>query len=304
MTQPAARLLLIACCVIVQLHSPAAAKEPKVKGKDMTGLTCALFPDGSPPSRQLLNTLVLQLHWDNDGAGNLDRMAYHLRFAKVDEIQTNQGNLPRYRVFAEGAPENKVYGLATWEVGKVMNYGDRDVYVNAQGLVMTRRPNPDEEVATQLPGVELLVIPWIDSAEPTRYAIASRDQEVTAFGTLVPRPVVTQDRDCRLEARIAAPGSAAVLVVADGFAGRMRLPMILESEGEFSNVEVMTDDNGHAEVAAFPFIQGKTHGTLKVSAEGKDCLPSVQIPWNTGTPANPAIPAIPAIPAAPATPTK
>jgi hypothetical protein len=283
MTQPAYRFLLVACCVIVQLHPPAVAKESKVKEKDIAGLTYAVFRNGSTPSKELIATLVQQLHWDNGGAGNLDRMAYHLRFMKVDETQTPEGNQARYRVFAEGAPENKVYGLGTWEVGQPASYSDQDVYVNAQGLVMTRRPNPDEEAVSQLPGVELYVSPKAIPGEPTRYAIASRDREATAYGTLVPHPVVSQDGGCRLEARIAAPGSSAVLVVADGFAAQMRLSFILESQGEIANVEVTTDHNGHAVVAGFPFIQGKTQGTLKATAEGKDCLPSVQMPWDTGT---------------------
>jgi hypothetical protein len=291
----------MACCVIVQLHPPAIAKESKVKEKDIAGLTYALFPDGSTPSKELILALVQQLHWDNGGAGNLDRMSVHLRFEKVDEKHAPDGGQPRYRVFAEGASEDKVYGLATWEVGQPVNYSGQDVYVNSQGLVMTRRPNPEEEAVSQLPGAELYVIPKTVSGEPTRYGVFSRDREVTAYGTLVPHPVVTQDRDCRLEARIGAPGAAAVLVVADGFTPQMRLSVILESLGEISNIEVTTDHNGHAAVAGFPFIQGQTQGTLKASAQGKDCLPSVQVPWDSSKPAGPASPsAAPVNPAAPA----
>ncbi len=287
MTRPTARFLLIACCVIAQLHPPAFTKEPKLKEKDVSGLSYLVFRNGSTPSNELIATLVQQLHWDNGGAGNLDRMAVHLRFEKVDETHSAQGDQIRYRVFAEGAPENKVYALSTWEVGKLINNSDQDVYVNAQGLVMTRRPNPEEEGVSQLPGAELYVTPKTTPGEPTRYAVASRDRDVTAFGTIVPYPVVNVDRLCRLEARIGAPGAAAVLVVADGFTPKMRLSVILESQGDVANVEVTTDQNGHAMVAGFPFIQGKTQGVLKASAQGQNCLPSVQIPWDS-TPAAPA----------------
>ena len=126
------------------------------------------------------------MHWDNGGAGNLDRMAVHLRFEQVGEVKTPQGNLPRYRVFAEGAPENKVYGLSTWVVGKIIDNRDQDVYVNAQGLVMTRRPNPNEEGESQLPGVELYVTPKTTPGEPTRYGVASRDRDVTVNATMPP----------------------------------------------------------------------------------------------------------------------
>jgi hypothetical protein len=283
MTRPSLRFLLIACCVIVQFHPPACAKESKAKEKDISDLAYGLFRDGSTPSKEMLVTLVHQLHWDNGAAGNLDRQAYHLRFEKVGETQTPEGSVPRYRIFAEGLPENKVYGLGIWEVGKPMKSPDHDVYVNEQGLLMTHRPHPEEEIASRLPGDELIVSPTGSSGEPTRYAIISRDNEVTAYGTLVPHPVVSLEGSCRLEARVAAPGSAAVLIVADGFAPQTRLPVVLESLGEVSNIYVVTDRNGHAELAGFPFIQGKTQGTLKASAEGEDCLPSVQLTWDSGT---------------------
>jgi hypothetical protein len=277
------RFLFIACCVIVQIHPPASAKESKAKGKNMADLPYALFQDGSTPSQEMLTTLLHQLRWDNDGAGNLDRLSYHLRFVKAAEAQTSEGGVTRYRIFAEGAPEDKVYGLDVWEVGKPTSPPGQDVYVNAQGLVMTRQPRPEEEFATQLPGSEVIVSPRNISGEPTRYALISRDSDVTAYGTLVPHPVVTQVRGCRLEARVAAPDSAAVLIVADGFEPQTRLPMVLESLGEISNIDVVTDNNGHAVVAGFPIIHGKTQGTLKVSAEGNGCLPQVQLTWGSGT---------------------
>lgn len=294
MTRRLPRFLLIACCVISQLHSAAIAKEPKQKEKDVAGLSYMVFLHGSPPSDVLLESLARQMHWDNGGAGNLDRMAVHLRFEKVDQTHTAGGDQIRYRVYAEGAPENKVYGLSTLEVGKAIDNSDQDVYVNAQGLVMTRRPNLEEEGEDKLPGVELYLSPKTIPGLPTRYAVASRDRGLTAFGTIDPDPVINVDRLCRLEARIGAPGAAAVLVVADGFTPKIRLPFILESQGEIVNIEVTTDHNGHAVVAGFPFIQGKTQGVLKASAQGENCLPSVQIPWDS-TPAAPA-----AVPAAPA----
>jgi hypothetical protein len=290
MTRPASRFLLMACCVILQLPVPTIAKESKQKQQEMAGLAYIVFQNGSKPSAELLASLAQQMHWDNGGAGNLDRMAVHLRFEKVEETHTAQGGQIRYRVFAEGAPENKVYGLSTLEVGKVINNSEQDVYVNAQGLVMTRRPRPEEEAVSLLPGAELYVTPKTVPGEPTRYAVASRDRDVTAFGTIVPDPVVNVDRLCRLEARIGAPGAAAVLIVADGFTPKMRLPIILESQGEVENIEVTTDHNGHAVVAGFPYIQGKTQGILKASAEGKSCLPSVQIPWDSAPAAVPAAP--------------
>jgi hypothetical protein len=277
----ASRLPIVACCILAQVLAPLFAKESKVKEKDLGHLPYGVFPQGSKPATELLDNLIRQMHWDNGGAGNLDRLAYHLRFVKAGESRTPEGNVARYRIFAEGVPEEKVYAIATWEVGGDPNYSEQDVYVNAQGLVMTRRPNPEEENASQLPEVELTLSPKNTSGVPTRYTLLSRDGRVTAYGTVVPRPVVSQDGGCRLEVRVAAPGSAAVLIVADGFPAETRLPVVLETMGEVSNIDAVTDGNGHVVVAGFPIIQGKTQGTLKATAEGQGCLPSVLLNWGT-----------------------
>jgi len=288
MARPSSRFILIFCAIIALTISTALAKEPKVKEKDLAGLTYGVFRDGSAPGRELLEYLVEQMHWDNGGAANLDRMSVHLRFEQVGEAGTPGGNLARYRLFAEGAPENKVYDLGIWKVGGTPSYGEQDLYVNSQGLVMTRRPQADEEALSQLPGIELYVSPKTIAGEPMRYALLSRDGAVSALGTLVPHPIASQDGGCRLEARIAEPNSAAVLLIADGFAARTRLPVVLESLGEISNVDMTTDDSGHAVVAGFPFIKGQTHGVLKASAEGQNCLPTVQIPWDSSAATAPA----------------
>jgi hypothetical protein len=278
---------------VAVLHSTANAKEPKVKEKEVAGLPYMVFQHGSKPSDQLLATLAKQLHWDNGGAGNLDHLAFHLRFEKVETVKTADGNQPRYRIFAEGLPENKVYGLSTLEVGKLIVNSAQDIYVNEQGLVMTRRPQPEEEAAPRLPGAELYVTPKTVAGLPTRYAVGSRDGNVIAFGTIDPVPVVNLDRLCRLEARIGAPDAEAVLVVADGFTPQMKLTIILESQGDVVKIESTTDHSGHTVVAGFPFIQGFAKGVLKASAQGENCLPSVQIPWDS-TPAAAAVPAAPA----------
>jgi hypothetical protein len=41
-----------------------------------------------------------------------------------------------------------------------------------------------------------------------------------------------------------------------------------------------TDQDGHAVMAVVPIVPGKTQGTLKASAEGRNCLPSVLLPWS------------------------
>lgn len=245
------------------------------------------FKGQSPPSPSLLTLVERQARWDDAGAGdqNLTGSRFNpdglqLRFVKIDEQVLPGGHgTARYRMFAEGAPENKVYFWGSWPMASDLTYDPRDLYVNGQGLLMIHKPKPEQELSFKADGDEYVITTVTDRAVPTRYLLSSRDRQLMIYGTLVPNPVLMEDHTCRLEARMAQPDTSAVLIIADRFTARAKIPLVLESEG--SNVSVLMNSNaeGHAVTAVFPYVAGITHGNLKASAEGAGCLPYVVIPW-------------------------
>jgi hypothetical protein len=247
--------------------------------KTMGGLIYSSFPGEPAPSRELLETLMKQARWDTSRTGDQNPDGLRLRFEKVGGQEAQGMMPPRYRVFAEGAPENKVYGLTLWRVGEDFASDPRDIYVNSQGLVLLHKPDPRMDAALQAPGDELELTPEAATAEPVRYMLWSKDDQLEIFGTLVPSPLVTQDQTCTLEMRIAEPHASAVLIVAGGFPADARIPLILESAGQTTHMTMATNSSGNAEVADFPFAPGKMRGTLKATAEGPSCLPSVVLAW-------------------------
>jgi hypothetical protein len=273
------RFLLIAFIALFQIQFLSYGKPPKKS--ETEGLVYATFPGQPNPAKVLLDLLVRQVRWDNGdlGIGNDQRLK--LRFERLDDRATPGSAPPRYRIFAVGAPENKVYVWRVWQAGEAPKPDPGDLYVNARGLVMTRRPQPGEENSLRAPGSEFYLTPEADSAVPLRFDISGRDNQLAIPGTLVPQPVAGEDHGCRLEARIAQPNAAAVLFVADGFPLESKIPVVLESEGKTTNLTMITDSAGHAIVAGFPYVSGKTQGILRATAEGPDCLPSVSLPWGT-----------------------
>jgi hypothetical protein len=248
-------------------------------------LTYALFPGQSTPSNDLLTLLTRQARWD-DEAGQLNSSGLKLRFEKIDEQTMPGGRVDaRYRIYAEGAPENKVFSFGTWATGKALGYDSRDIYVNGQGLLMLRRPKPEQETSFRAPGDEFEVMPPTDAAEPMRFIFASMDGQFEITATLVPHPVASVEQGCRIEVKTAQPDVSAVLIVVDGFPAREKVPVVLKSENASVSQVLDTDVNGHAVMGAFPYLPGKTHGMLKASAEGPGCLPSVTLPWGPATPA-------------------
>jgi hypothetical protein len=91
--------------------------------------------------------------------------------------------------------------------------------------------------------------------------------------------VISVDKGCRLEVRIAQPDATAVLIIADRFPARERIPLVLESEGSSASEMLTTNADGHAVMAVFPYVPGKAQGMLKATAEGPGCLPAVLLQW-------------------------
>jgi hypothetical protein len=271
------RLPLIALIAFVQLPVLSYGKAPKKN--ETEGLVYATIPGQPNPAKPLVELLVREARWDNGdlGVGNDQRMK--LRFEKVDDQPGAAGAAVRYRVFAVGAPENKVYAWRVWQAGDEPKGQTGDLYVNARGLLMTHRPTSQEEYSLRVPGGEFTISPVADSAVPLRFDIASRDNQLAIPGTLVPQPVAGMDHGCRLEVRIAQPNATAVFFVADGLPMESKIPLVMESEGQTANMTIVTDGAGHAIVAGFPYVAGKTQGTLRATAEGPDCLPTVSLPW-------------------------
>ncbi len=203
-----------------------------------------------------------------------------MRFVKIDEQALPGGHgTARYRVYAEGAPENKVYAFGSWSITNSPTVDPHDFYVNGQGLLMHHQPKPEQEFSFKAGDDELVITAVTDSGIPSRYQLFSRDRQLMIYGTLIPNPNFAEDQGCRLEARIAQPDATAVLIIADRFPAKAKIPLVLESEGSNNSAMLNTNAEGHAVMAVFPYVADKTQGTLKASGEGRQCLPYVVMPW-------------------------
>jgi hypothetical protein len=239
------------------------------------------FKGQSMPSKELHRLLTRQAKWDEAGLSNPDQSGLRLRLVKIDEAAPPSGTVAaHYRVFAEGAPQDKVFVLDKWPVTDALSVDPRDMYVNVQGLVMTHKPAPEQETSLKAPGDELDVEPSTVDGEPIRFALTGRDGATSIYGTLVGHPVVGDDRGCKLEARIAQPGATAVLVILDGFPSKSKVPLVLQSADAQLSQVLDTNADGHAVIAVLTTVPGVTEGTLKATAEGRKCLPSVVLPWS------------------------
>jgi hypothetical protein len=247
------------------------------------------FPGQTAPSKEFRVFLDHQARWDD--AGVSDPNGAHLRFVPIDNQAAQGDHGPaRYRVFAEGAPQNRVYSLQIWLVNNAITIDPRDLYMNGQGLVMLRRPRAEEEASLTAGADELEVESGPAVAEPIRFLLSTLDGEILIYGTLVAHPLLSSDQGCRLEARLAEPNNATILIDANGFPAKSKIPLVLRSGDAVASDTQETNSDGHAVWAVSPIVPGMTQGVLKASAEGPNCMPSVVLPWKAATNAAPKTP--------------
>lgn len=252
-------------------------------------LTYSRFRGQPVPSKGVLYALSHQARWSEQQDLNPNHL--RLRFVKIDEQSSQGGRVAdRYRIYVEGASENKVFEFSYYLLNGDLLQPAHDLYVNSQGLLMIHKPRPEQEMIVEAPNEEFVFTPVTGTAEPVRFLFSSMDLQLQIFDTLVPHPMVADDKGCKLELRIAQPDTKAVLVLADGFPAKSKIPLVLESEGETAVQEMIADANGHAVVANFPYVLGKAQGNLKATAEGPNCVPSVVLPWGPATDAAPKTP--------------
>jgi hypothetical protein len=286
-------VLFVSLNLALSLHGQSAkkrdTKKPNLLGFLSNGsfqVHYVSFTGQAATSKEFRVFLDHQARWDD--AGISDPNVAHLRFVKIDnQTAQEERGLTRYRVYAEGAPQNKVYSLQTWLVNNATKSDSRDLYVNGQGLVMLRRPRDDEEASLTAGEDELEVESGLAVAEPIRFLLSTLDGQFLIYGTLVAHPLKSNDKGCELEARLAQPDDATFLIVANGFPVHSKITLVYRSGEAVASDTLETNSDGHAVGAVSPIVPGMTQGILKASAEGPNCMPSVVLTWRAATNAAP-----------------
>jgi hypothetical protein len=238
-----------------------------------------------PP--KINDMIQLQIGWDE---GRNNSAGPRLRFVKIDEVTRPEGHFVRYRIYASGMAEGTPYILSAWTIGKELNDANLDVlssqvYLNRKGLLLTRKPNPDEEDRdTVAEDAEYDLGVQAADGEPLRFILLnSENKKVFAVGTLVPFPIESIDKGCKLSALLATPDGEAILIEGDGFQPNSQVLLQSDSAGERHDSQKPVDATGRVQFVDLPYVAGKDAGILNSTISTKNCTVSIDIPWGKGT---------------------
>jgi hypothetical protein len=239
---------------------------------------------GQQLPQSVVDMVNAQVQWD---AGLNDPSRPHLQFLKFEELNRPDGHFTRFRVFVQGVRERTEYVLAIWKIGtssQNLQVFSSPAYVNRKGLLLTRKPNADQEdIESAGEGLEFDIGIQAANGEPVRFVLRSKGSKMIIPGTLIPYPIESSDKGCKLSALLSAPEATIVLISADGFPPNTDLVVHGDSAGELKESKHKTDGNGHVEFAELPYVVGKETGMLALTTQSTDCSVTVQIPWGKGS---------------------
>jgi len=189
------------------------------------------------------------------------------------------GPVMKFRLIADGMPNNGVYSLLAWPVtqnapsavltGVTLDGSGLAICAGAPGTCGSPdKPNDPIDLNLQpVPG------------EPVRLALVSADGMVKVFAKLVPIPLRGEDRGCAVEATLLTPGAELVLITGSGFPPNSDIRLDSESAGERHDGKGKADADGRFVNAILPYRQGVSTGSLNVKLKSSACAPSVKVPW-------------------------
>jgi hypothetical protein len=183
-----------------------------------------------------------------------------------------------YRILTLGLPITSSYSLMTagFDYVAVSRLDGLTLDESGQAICAGKQNlcgEPDEPSAPY----DLKVV--AAKGEPKRFGLVSRDHNFKAFISIVPFPVEGVDAICSVEAILLTPKAEALLVLGRGFPANSEVRMQANSAGETHFTTEMTDDRGNFSKIQLPYVEGKSNGLIRVTAQSKACAPFVDFQW-------------------------
>ena len=219
-------------------------------------------------------TVEATMNWDKSSSAGVKATTTLLKKAEVQGHQVFE-----YRLKVSGAPHNQIYKLMVWPVTTAVPGVMMDGLVIAQDGTVGCPADSTNTCAQRFKGAELKLTYAASKGEIYRQALVSQDQKARAFFSVMPDPIIANDKACSLEAIRLSPNFELVAVRGKGFEPGADVIFKTQSFQDVHTAAVLPDKNGQFHAQLTPFVKGRTSGTIEVSATSKGCAPHLSFDW-------------------------
>lgn len=264
-------IAILGVCLV--MAGQAAKQQPKPKPP-----AAATPAQPQPPSDEELmaKTAEATINWDNSTT----------KGAKVDiqlikKTQVDGKPLMQYHLKVSGAPKNKLYNLIAWPIMMAQPATIMEGLAIAADGTVGCPPNSDRSCAQRFKGAELKLTYTPGIGEIYRHALISEDHTTRIFFSIVPAPMVEQDKGCTLEIVRLSPRFELALIRGKGFTPGEQLAFHTQSYQEVHDMQPKVNSQGEFWATLSPFVKGRTMGTTQVVVKGKSCSPALSFEWGS-----------------------
>ena len=268
-------IAFLSACLLAGAQAKPAQPQPKAQPSTPTQQPTQSPQDSDADIQAKLNqTATATIQWDTSTTPGAK--------AEVQLIKKDQANgrpLVQYRLKVTGAPHNKLYNLIAWPIMVPEPATIIEGLAIAGDGTVGCPPNSDRSCAKQFKGAELKLTYTPVTGEIFRHALISEDHQTRIFFSIIPAPIIQHDKSCSVEAVRLSPKFELALVRGHGFTPGEQLSFHTQSYQEAHDSQPKVDPAGEFWAVLTPFVQGRTTGTMEVSAHGQSCAPALSFEW-------------------------
>ena len=262
---------ILGVCILANSQAPA----PQKKTPSPPAVAPAK-PQGSVDEVQMEKTAQATINWDK---ATTPGAKVEVLLIKKDQL--NSKAVMQYHVKVSGAPKNKLYTLITWPITVAQPGPIMDGLAIATDGTVGCPANSTRNCGQRMKGAELKLTYTPDIGEIYRHALISEDHASRIFFSIVPAPMVEQDKACNLEVIRLSPRFELAVVRGKGFAPGEQLNFHTASYQDVHDSLPKVNPQGEFWAVLSPFVQGRTMGTMQVTVKGKSCAPALSFEWGT-----------------------
>ncbi|HSK43509.1 MAG TPA: hypothetical protein VLA83_06440 [Candidatus Binatia bacterium] len=199
----------------------------------------------------------------------------------IKKDQVDGKPVMQYHVKVNGAPKNKFYTLMTWPITLAAPVTMIEGLVIAADGTVGCPPDSTKSCAQRMKGAELKLTYSPGIGEIYRHALVSEDHTSRIFFSIVPAPMIEQDKTCSLEIVRLSPRFELALIRGKGFTPGDQISFHTQSYQEVHDSLTKINPQGEFWATLSPFVKGRTMGTTQVAVKAKSCAPALSFEWGS-----------------------
>jgi hypothetical protein len=277
---------------LAQTSAPATAPSPAAQSPAAPLKLQDLPPDPHTPTpeeqaaataartrMQIQQIAAAQNNWGP--ASSAPGMSLTLK--ETGRTKTDAGTQITYQLTGAGFTPDTKLTLLRWPLNQNVAPVMDGIVIDSTGTAVCAGPDAGSCGKTMKANAPVEVTTTVAKGEAVRVALVAPDKKHGAAVSVVPFPLESEDKGCKLEVIRGSKDDELVLIEGDGFGSAANFNAGTESFGEKRPIGAKPNAQGHFVVAMTPWVTGHDNGDTVIYAQTDTCSPTLSFHWGKDT---------------------